>query len=316
MWSFEPVSVESPPPPVAHARTLAVLAPERPRKDHNAKRLMTLGVAAVLSTVLLVTAIALSRGAYLGAEARVAHPASASTQEGDLSDTPKKPILGPSKSGAALTPSAWPLLSVFAEPTPEPTARPVLKPKTPPAAPEVVRAAQAKLDDVMRKRNTRGAFSALKELLELDSSALSDAAVRRHAVELSQTLALIQGPEPAEFLNLLTNDYAPDGLDVLYEILTTRGSSRASKDAALYLADPVVRARGSAALQIAWEMRAAQSCDAKRPLLPRAASEGDHRVLSELLIAQTSCRRGGICCGWKEPEVEQTIRALKTKPQP
>lgn len=308
------MSAESPPPPVAHARTLAVSVPDLPRKDPS-KKLMVLGAAAVPSVVILIAAVAISRGEYRGT-GRVVQTASAAPTSHET-DAPKKPVVAPLRSAsvsvsaapsASTDPSEWPILSPFIEPS--------AKPKHPPPAPEVLRAAQSKLDDAMRKRDIRGGFKALKELVAIAPDSLRDKAIRTHAVTLSQTLALIQGPEPAEFLTLLTSDWAPDGLDVLYEIVATRGSSRAAKDAAIFLADETVRARGTPALRIAWEMRAAQSCDAKRPLLGRAAAEGDGRVLSELLIAQTSCRRGGICCAWKEPAVEETIRALRTKPKP
>lgn len=267
---------------------------------------MALGLGGLGATLATVLVLALGRGPYTGAAPR---PRPAETPESTTSedDAPRRPVVTPSGSASArppAIPSAWPLLQPLLEDSPPPKRD---------VEPEVVRAAQAKLDDAMRKRNTLGAFTAMKELVALDPALLADKTVRAHAVTLSQTIALIQGPEPAQFLELMTKDAAPWGLDVLFEILTTRGSSRAAKDAALFLADPEVRKRGSRALQIAWEMRSAEACDAKRPLLARAAAEGDHRVLTDLLMAQQSCRRGGKCCGWKDDDVTATIRALREK---
>jgi hypothetical protein len=121
-------------------------------------------------------------------------------------------------------------------------------------------------------------------------------------------------PEAGKLLGLLTGKMAPGGLDILYELTVTRGGTAAADAAGRALEDEHVRAKGSAALQIAWELRHAKGCDEKIALFDRAKREGDRRAITELQILK-SCRRRTpqACCLRDDDRVKETIAAIEAR---
>ena len=85
------------------------------------------------------------------------------------------------------------------------------------------------------------------------------------------------------------------GPDLLYEIML--GNSRLTRHADELLASQDVRDIATPALQIAYELRKADSCAARLPLLDRAAELGDLRSVSILSPLTVGSKRG--CGRWK-----------------
>ncbi len=85
------------------------------------------------------------------------------------------------------------------------------------------------------------------------------------------------------------------GPDLLYDIMLN--NSRLSKHADELLASDSVRAISSPALRIAYELRKADSCAARLPLLDRAAELGDLRSVSILSPLTVGPKHG--CGRWK-----------------
>jgi eukaryotic-like serine/threonine-protein kinase len=283
---------------LASARTMAAVPPLKVGvREFHAKDVGRLGVAAVAATVVLVTAIALARGGYevptrtRTADSEVEAPRAASL--------PESPGVLPSSLSArpGLAPTS-------------PTTGPAPGVKTETGA---MREARATFEDAVRKRNTKGALEALEALVALDTDVLADPSVRANVVALSQPVSLLPGKEPERFLNLLAAKSGTRGIDLLYELVATKGGSRAARDSQLYLEDPHVIERGSPALQIAWALRKAESCQAKKPLLARASTDGDRRALGLLQMAKQSCRRGAKCCDWKDAELDATLAAIQAR---
>jgi serine/threonine-protein kinase len=103
------------------------------------------------------------------------------------------------------------------------------------------------------------------------------------------------------------------GIDILYYLVTSKGGSKASKAADAMLADPKIVARGSEAMQVAWELRNAP-CAKKRDLFERAGKHGDQRTVGQLFELNRSCgRRNRSCCLHKDPDLEAAIDALKAR---
>jgi hypothetical protein len=96
------------------------------------------------------------------------------------------------------------------------------------------------------------------------------------------------------------------GPDLLYELLTTRGGSKAAKRADELLRDEAVRSRGSPAMRVAYDLRTAKTCDAKRALYERAGEEGDRRALGQLHVLSREC-------GSSDPKLKAAIEALKKR---
>ena len=97
------------------------------------------------------------------------------------------------------------------------------------------------------------------------------------------------GDTEQHLITLLTERAGPRGIEVLFDLVVTRGGSKAATRAAELLARDDVRARGSAALRIAYDLRAAHTCGARKGLLERVGQDGDARSLRELSDAAAAC---------------------------
>ena len=95
-------------------------------------------------------------------------------------------------------------------------------------------------------------------------------------IKLAQRVMLVKNSQaPERFFALVTNQMGPTGIDILFELETTRGSSLGAARASEFLRDPAVRRRGTAALQIAYEVRHTRNCEELLPLLDRAQADGE-----------------------------------------
>ena len=80
------------------------------------------------------------------------------------------------------------------------------------------------------------------------------------------------------------------GLGVLWEIVRTKGGTRAQQRSIALMKSAEIAERTSPALRIAFDLRTAP-CDEKEALFARAAEIGDARALQELqIIAHERCR--------------------------
>jgi hypothetical protein len=184
----------------------------------------------------------------------------------------------------------------------------------PAPVPAGARELRARLRDEVLNRRIKDSVATLKQLLDADPRAPEDADVRRDIVELSMRVMLVEGSEPEAVFDLITNRTGTVGADILYELLTTRGGSRAARRAEELLATEAVRAKGTPAMRVAYDMRTAKGCDAKIALFDRAKTEGDSRTLGQLQLMNRSCgRRGGECCLHNDPKLKETIEALKAR---
>lgn len=154
------------------------------------------------------------------------------------------------------------------------------------------------------------AAEGLLALAELDPGALSTVEMRAAAVETTLT-ASADRAKGAVLAKALAERFGSDGIDVLYDLATTRGGSLAASLATPLLSDSAVRARGTPALRIAIELREA-ACSDKPALLDRARTEGDARTLALLsaMRAPDCDASGGACCLRDNPAVETAAREL------
>jgi serine/threonine protein kinase len=130
---------------------------------------------------------------------------------------------------------------------------------------------------------------------------LFDAAPEQAADEDLRFLVKKAAGTPGETSKLafaaLTGHMGSAGPDLLYELMLN--DVKTTKQAQELLASPAVKARTSPALAVAYDLRLANSCAAKVPLLPRAAELGDDRTISILSPLATGARKG---CGKRKRE--------------
>jgi eukaryotic-like serine/threonine-protein kinase len=125
------------------------------------------------------------------------------------------------------------------------------------------------------------------------------AATRELIVDLER-----QGAADAMF-DALEHKLSGAGLDALYDVVESKGGSRAATRAAELLRKEPTRGRASAALRIAIDLRDAPCVDMLK-LLDRAVQDGDGRAL---VVLQTF----GLACFRKSREVDQAITDLRAK---
>jgi serine/threonine-protein kinase len=125
--------------------------------------------------------------------------------------------------------------------------------------------------------------------------AISDGAADDEAIKAAvRTVAQGSGESADAAFALMSTGLGARGPDLLYELLTGRPvSQRANLRAKQALAKGEVRSRMSPALAVAWDLRNAGGCEAKRALLPRATQRGDGRAL--LLLRPLTASKG---CGF------------------
>jgi hypothetical protein len=158
------------------------------------------------------------------------------------------------------------------------------------------------------------ATEALARLLEADPKAAEDREVRGDIVELSMRVMLLAGGEPDRVFEMISGKMGTAGIDILYELLTTRGGSRAAARAEDLLQDEKVRGRGTPALRIAYDLRQTHDCDQKKALFPRAKADGDGRALGLLQLVNRRCgRRANICCLQNDPELREAMDTIKAR---
>jgi serine/threonine protein kinase len=174
------------------------------------------------------------------------------------------------------------------------------------------KAAWRKLDEVMRKRLAKESVEAFEQLLNVDPLAPQDKEVRQAALRLTADVALLRNDTTERMNTLLSTRMGSIGIDLMFELIQTRGGTVAAQDADRLLRDEAVRARGTEAMRIAYDLRYASGCDAKKALFDRAKTSGDGRAALELKLLK-ECRRGNTCCMRGDQPLDDLITAIEKK---
>jgi len=158
----------------------------------------------------------------------------------------------------------------------------------------------------------------LDRLIEVEPTALDRSDVR-HMIADAATFAMVPSvagsvpPDGERLFKFLTGRAGAAGPDILFDLVTTRGGSRAATYAEDLLTRPDVRARGTAAFNIAYDIRTAPSCQARVALLDRAGTDGDKRVL-QTLFQMARCGRGPTdCCLSNDAGYKEVVRVINAK---
>ncbi len=162
----------------------------------------------------------------------------------------------------------------------------------------------------------RGALAKMKRLLELDPEAPRDDNVRAAIVDLTMRIMLVVGPEPDDMFDQLVNHMGTTGIDILYQLVTTKGGSRAATLAQKLLDRPDVVARGTEAVRLAYALRSSKSCEAKKALFPAIGEHGDGRSLGQLYLLNRECGRrhsDPTCCLHGDKDLDATIDAVQKR---
>lgn len=160
------------------------------------------------------------------------------------------------------------------------------------------------------------ALDSFEGITTTDAPALEDDEIRGGILDLVLRLAVANDRNTDRAFETLATRTGTHGPDLLYELVTTKGGSRASKRAEDMLRDETLRARGTPALRIAYDLRATR-CGDKPSLFERAAADGDRRTLGQLTMLNQDCRRGWRratdCCFPRDPALLAALDALRER---
>jgi serine/threonine-protein kinase len=149
------------------------------------------------------------------------------------------------------------------------------------------------------------AATPFRALVERDPQAFRDPVIAVAARDLAVIMAGLPGPETDQIYDALETRLGEDGLDILYEIVRTRGGSRASTRALASLKKPGVLARAAPAVRVTYDFTQAL-CPEKLTLLDRATKDGDVRTLMAMELAAKTCFR-------QNQPLDDAIRTLRAR---
>lgn len=182
------------------------------------------------------------------------------------------------------------------------------KSDSPAAEPDAAdaRELRARLEKSARTGATGSFVTDLERLLELEPQAAEEREIKTAIIDVMMRIMMGDSPHVEPLFKIVQDKMGTAGPDLLYELLTTRGGSRAAKRAEELLRDEGVRSKGSPAMRIAYDLRTARTCAAKAELYERAGEEGDRRTLGQLFVLSREC-------GSKDPKLKAAIEALKKR---
>jgi hypothetical protein len=156
----------------------------------------------------------------------------------------------------------------------------------------------------LRVRDWNGGEAAFLELVARHPAVFHDPATAQAARDLA--VALEREGHGDRLFEALTTRLGTDGLDVLYDLVATKGLAGAAVRAGTVLRQNEVLARATPEMKVAFTLREA-SCADKLGLLDRAEREGDVRAL---VVLQT---QGVACFNKNNRALQEAMAALRTR---
>ena len=215
------------------------------------------------------------------------------------------PVLAPTLHEAPVASSEPGIARVTVAPSAAPSVPAATAAPVAPVASAVDPIARAVFRNAAVARDFQHGIEPFFALVEHDPAAFREAVLAVAARDLAVTLAAAPGDNTDRVFEALARRLGSDGVDVLYEIVRTRGGSKAASRAEALLAQDDVSARATPALQVTYALRAAPCMD-KLALLDRAGSAGDARTL---VVMETTCR----ACFSRNQALEAAIKSLRQR---
>ncbi len=165
--------------------------------------------------------------------------------------------------------------------------------------------------------HTQNALDALETFMKLDPDGPRDNNVQKALKELAVKSCVDKVAESCKrIMQILSERAGQGGIDVLFEIVVTKGGTGANWHASQLLQKTEVVERGSDAARMAIALRNANSCPKVRELLGDAAKMGDNRAVRELQIltgGRRQCQARGCCIVQSDPEVKTVIATIQAR---
>ena len=196
-----------------------------------------------------------------------------------------------------------------------PSSAPAIEASAAPSSEPAAASPRAELWKAVAKHDPRRGAQAVIALADVEPAAFREPDVIAAAANLAATMDALDAGVANTMFDLFSQKLGAEGVDVLFELVRTRGAERGpGKRAMDLLRDERVVSKASPALRVLLELRAAP-CPRKRELFERAATEGDARMLLELRSLRGSpCpKRAGPCCFKTDKPLYDAIATLKAR---
>ncbi|MEM9695431.1 MAG: protein kinase, partial [Myxococcota bacterium] len=180
------------------------------------------------------------------------------------------------------------------------------------------RAAERAWQDVLNAHKVgdgKGAVDAIAKVFDLDPDAPKDPAVEQSLITITVRSCLKPTDLCERLLKLLSEESNDGGVDVLYDLVVTKGGTLAAKKAKALLQEEEVIGRSSRDTQLAFKLRFAGSCEKKKELFDEVEQYGNKRCLRELEILKTDgqCRNHGCCLNARDKDLARAIRGVMNR---
>ncbi len=169
----------------------------------------------------------------------------------------------------------------------------------------------------MTRGNWTAAIDALEVFNAMDPNGHKRGPVKKTAANLAVKSCINKSAKICDrMMTLLSKEMAEGGIDVLFELVVTRGGTGATWHAAQLLEQKKILDRGSDALRIAYALRKANSCKKVRAIFADAAKLGDRRAARELKIIggpRRQCQARGCCIVASDQAIKSTIASINAR---
>ena len=155
---------------------------------------------------------------------------------------------------------------------------------------------RARLRNAVDTKDWASGTRAFLALAEIDAPAFDEPGLRGNVVAVGAGIAF-EGNELADkMFDTMANKLGARGPDLLFEIVRSRGATRAAHRAINLLRRPDVIGRATPAMRLAFDLKMAP-CNQKPKFFDAAVLEGDARSLVQLeVLKDQPCKRKDPCC--------------------
>jgi hypothetical protein len=209
---------------------------------------------------------------------------------------------------------ATPVASSSAEPPGDSVPAP---PATPNAVPrfEGIDAAgwRNKLRAAVDSKDWSAGTRAFVGLAEIDAPALDEPGLRNDVVAVAAGIAF-EGNELADkMFETMANKLGSRGPDLLFEIVRSRGATRAAHRAIDLLHKPEVIGKATPQMRLAFDLKMAP-CDQKTKFFDAAVKDGDARALTQLeILKDQPCKKKDPCCLRENKALADAIQKMRVR---
>ncbi|MEP7121951.1 MAG: serine/threonine-protein kinase [Byssovorax sp.] len=214
------------------------------------------------------------------------------------------PDAPPREAAATLAPAPSNVVAT-ATPVAAPSVAAAIAAPVAPVAGSIDPVARALFRNALAAHDFKHGIEHFFTLVEHDQAAFHEPLLATAVRDLAVTVAAAPGDDTDRIFDALAHRLGSDGVDILYEIMRTRGGSKAATRAEALLAQSEVIARGTPSLQITYALRSAPCAD-KLALLDRAVAGGDVRTQ---VVMETTCKS----CFARNQALEDATKALRQR---